>query len=197
MFSNKLLLMTAGAGLILFAAVLCMAANPQSSNPVVVIQTSAGDITVELFRDKAPKTVESFLSYVQSGFYKGTIFHRVIKGFMIQGGGLTATMDRKQTKAPIQNEAGNGLKNERGTIAMARTSEVNSATSQFFINTANNVSLNHTGENPEKFGYAVFGKVIDGLNVVDKIEQTPTATKGAYNDVPVQPIAITGVLLKS
>jgi len=189
--------MTAGAGLILFAAVLCMAANPQSSNPVVVIQTSAGDITVELFRDKAPKTVESFLSYVQSGFYKGTIFHRVIKGFMIQGGGLTATMDRKQTKAPIQNEAGNGLKNERGTIAMARTSEVNSATSQFFINTANNVSLNHTGENPEKFGYAVFGKVIDGLNVVDKIEQTPTATKGAYNDVPVQPIAITGVLLKS
>jgi cyclophilin family peptidyl-prolyl cis-trans isomerase len=193
MFSNKSMFIIAGAGLILLAAVLCVAASPQSANPVVVIQTSSGDITVELFKDKAPKTVENFLSYVQSGFYKGTIFHRVIKGFMIQGGGFTATMDRKQTKAPIQNEAGNGVKNERGTIAMARTTEVNSATAQFFINTANNVSLNHTGES---FGYAVFGKVIDGMNVVDKIEQTPTTTKGTDKDVPVQPIVITGVHLK-
>ena len=196
MFLNKLLLILAGAGLTLFVAMLCMAASPQSSNPVVVIQTSEGDITVELFNDKAPKTVENFLSYVESGFYKGTVFHRVIKGFMIQGGGFTATMDRKQTKAPIQNEADNGLKNERGTIAMARTGEINSATAQFYINTVNNPSLNH-GETPDKFGYAVFGKVIDGMDVVDKIEQTPTATKGTYNNVPVQPISITGVRLKS
>jgi peptidyl-prolyl cis-trans isomerase A (cyclophilin A) len=197
MISSKSMLILAGAGLLLLTAALYAAQTPQNSNPVVVIQTSAGDISVELNRDKAPKTVESFLSYVQSGFYKGTIFHRVIKGFMIQGGGFTATMERKQTKPPIQNEAGNGLKNERGTIAMARTSDVNSATSQFFINTVNNSRLNHTGEAPEQFGYAVFGKVIEGMDVVDKIEQAPTATKGGYNDVPVQPITITGMRLKS
>jgi cyclophilin family peptidyl-prolyl cis-trans isomerase len=197
MFLGKSLFILTGAGLILFSAMLCMAASPQSSNPVVVIQTSAGDITVELFKDQAPKTVANFLSYVQSGFYKGTIFHRVIKGFMIQGGGLTATMDRKQTKTPVQNEAGNGLNNERGTIAMARTGEVHSATSQFFINTMNNVSLNHTGETTEAFGYAVFGKVIDGMNVVDTIEQTPTTSKGTFKNVPAQPMVITGVRLKS
>jgi cyclophilin family peptidyl-prolyl cis-trans isomerase len=198
MFSIKSSLMLAGAALILITAVLCAAQTPQGSNPVVVIQTSAGDITVELFKDKAPKSVENFLSYVESGFYKGTIFHRVIKGFMIQGGGLAATMERKQTKPAIQNEAGNGLSNERGTIAMARTNnDVNSATSQFFINTVNNSRLNHTGEEPSQFGYAVFGKVIAGMDVVDKIEQTPTATKGAYADVPVQPITITGIRVKS
>jgi cyclophilin family peptidyl-prolyl cis-trans isomerase len=125
------------AGLLYLAAALCAAVSPaaESNNPVVVIQTSLGDITVELFKDKAPKTVENFLSYVRDGYYRGTIFHRVIKGFMIQGGGLTPSLARKQTKPPIPNEAGNGLKNERGTIAMARTSDINSATSQFFINT--------------------------------------------------------------
>jgi cyclophilin family peptidyl-prolyl cis-trans isomerase len=120
----------------------------------------------------------------------------VIKGFMIQGGGLTAGLARKQTKAPIPNEAGNGLKNERGTVAMARTGEINSATSQFFINTANNSPLNHRGESPDQFGYAVFGKVLEGMDVVDKIESSATATQGAYQNVPVKPVIIKLVELK-
>jgi cyclophilin family peptidyl-prolyl cis-trans isomerase len=168
----------------------------ESSNPVVVIETTMGSISVELFRDKAPKSVENFLAYVKDGYYRGTVFHRVIKGFMIQGGGLTASLARKQTKPPIPNEAGNGLKNERGTLAMARTSDINSATSQFFINTVNNASLNHRGESPDQFGYAVFGKVIDGMDVVDKIEAVATTTKGSYQNVPVTPVAIKAVVLK-
>lgn len=192
-----LVLMTAVLGL--FAAVLAGAAlsvGAESANPVVVIQTSMGAITVELYKDKAPKTVENFLAYVKDGYYRGTIFHRVIKGFMIQGGGLTASLARKPTRPPIPNEAANGLKNERGTIAMARTSEIDSATSQFFINTVNNASLNHSGTSPDRFGYAVFGKVIDGMDVVDKIENVKTTTKGAYQNVPVTPVIIKTVTLK-
>jgi cyclophilin family peptidyl-prolyl cis-trans isomerase len=184
--------------LVLLVSGLCAsqvyaAANP---NPVVVIQTSMGDITVELFKDKAPKTVENFLGYVKDGYYSGTVFHRVIAGFMIQGGGLTASLERKKTKAPIPNEAANGLKNDRGTLAMARTAQVDSATSQFFINTENNNSLNHTGDSPNQFGYAVFGKVTAGMKVVDAIEGVATATKGVYQNVPVKPVLIKAVILK-
>jgi cyclophilin family peptidyl-prolyl cis-trans isomerase len=177
-------------------ATLCLAAAVpvvESPNPVVVIQTSMGSITVELFKDKAPITVENFLDYVKSGHYEGTIFHRVIKGFMIQGGGFTTGMARKATKPGITNEATNGLKNERGTLAMARTSDVNSATSQFFINVANNVSLNNSGKSPEQFGYAVFGKVISGMDVVDKIAISATRSKGSYQNVPVTPVVINKV----
>jgi cyclophilin family peptidyl-prolyl cis-trans isomerase len=197
MFSKQLVVLF-GAGLTLLIAGLGVAAIPAvpSANPVAVIQTSAGEITVELFKDKAPKTVVNFLSYIQAGFYRGTIFHRVIKGFMIQGGGLTTAMSKKPTKAPIQNEAGNGLLNDRGTIAMARLNEVDSATAQFFINTKDNASLNHSGESPEKFGYAVFGKVIAGMDVVDKIESAETTTKGSYQNVPLQTIVIKNILLK-
>jgi len=184
--------------LVLLVAGLCAsqahaAANP---NPVAVIQTSMGDITVELFKDKAPKTVENFLGYVKDGYYSGTVFHRVIAGFMIQGGGLTAGLERKKTKAPIPNEAVHGLKNDRGTLAMARTAQIDSATSQFFINTENNNSLNHTGDAPNQFGYAVFGKVTAGMKVVDAIEGVATATKGVYQNVPVKPVLIKAVILK-
>lgn len=175
---------------ILFAA---EASAQTGGNPVVVIETSTGNITVELYRDKAPVSVDNFLAYVKSGFYSGTIFHRVIKGFMIQGGGLTADMNRKETKAPITNEAANGVSNARGTIAMARTGEVNSATSQFFINTADNKFLNYKSQEPKDFGYAVFGRVIDGMDVVDKIE----GTKTGQGDVPVQTITIKAVRVKS
>ena len=167
-----------------------------SGNPVVVIKTSVGDITVELFQNKAPKSVENFLAYAESGYYNGTIFHRVIKGFMIQGGGFTPDMTRKPTKSPIQNEANNGLKNTRGTLAMARTSDVNSATSQFFINTVDNTGLDYRGSTPDAYGYAVFGKVTDGMDVVDKIERTATGTKGSYRDVPLQTVLIQSVTLK-
>jgi cyclophilin family peptidyl-prolyl cis-trans isomerase len=188
--------LTAGILLSLSALRTAVGVAAQSSNPVVVIETTMGSISVELFRDKAPKSVENFLAYVKDGYYRGTVFHRVIKGFMIQGGGLTASLARKQTKPPIPNEAANGLKNERGTLAMARTNDINSATSQFFINTVNNASLNHRGESPDQFGYAVFGKVIDGMDVVDKIEAVATTTKGSYQNVPVTPVAIKAVVLK-
>ncbi len=165
----------------------------QEKNPVVVIQTNLGNITVELDPAKAPISVKNFLGYVDEGFYSGTIFHRVIKNFMIQGGGLTADMQGKDTKAPIRNEATNGLSNVRGTIAMARTPEVNSATSQFFINTVdNNQVLDHRGMTPKDFGYAVFGKVIDGMDVVDKIAATPTKP----GDVPEQTVLIKAIVRK-
>jgi peptidyl-prolyl cis-trans isomerase B (cyclophilin B) len=160
--------------------------------PVVVIETSVGDITVELYPDKAPLTVENFLGYVKANFYSGTIFHRVIKGFMIQGGGQTADGQRKPTKAPIRNEATNGLKNTRGTIAMARTGEVNSATAQFFINTVDNGFLDNKGTDPQAFGYCVFGKVTAGMDVVDKIEKASTKP----GDFPVDPVVITAVKMK-
>jgi peptidyl-prolyl cis-trans isomerase B (cyclophilin B) len=159
-------------------------------NPVVLLQTSMGDISLELDAEKAPQTVENFLSYVREGFYDGTLFHRVIDGFMIQGGGLTADMKSKKTRGPIKNEADNGLKNEVGTIAMARTQVVDSATSQFFINTADNEFLNHQGKTPAGYGYAVFGRVTAGMETVQAIAKVPTGSAGMHQDVPRQPVTI-------
>ncbi|HVN72602.1 MAG TPA: peptidylprolyl isomerase [Desulfomonilia bacterium] len=161
-----------------------------AQNPKVVLETSLGNITLELYPDKAPGTVKNFLAYVDEKFYAGTIFHRVISSFMIQGGGFTADMKEKATHNPIRNEADNGLKNDRGTVAMARTPDPNSATSQFFINTKGNTFLNFRSKSPDGYGYCVFGKVIKGLDVVDTIEKTPTTTKGFYQDVPATPVVI-------
>ena len=147
----------------------------------------------ELDADNAPKTVENFLSYVSSGFYDGTIFHRVINNFMVQGGGFTADMEQKAAQAPIENEANNGLKNARGTIAMARTQDPHSATAQFFINVQDNDFLNHTGENMQGWGYAVFGKVTEGEDVLDKIRCVQTGNQAGHQDVPVEPIIIESV----
>lgn len=173
------------------------AMEKKAANPVVVLETSMGDITVELYQGSAPKTVANFLEYVKAGFYKDTIFHRVIKGFMIQGGGLDAQMKQKPTRPPIENEATNGEKNLRGTIAMARTADLNSATAQFFINTVNNAFLDHRTETRDGFGYCVFGKVIAGMDVVDKIESSPTGNTGMYRDVPKSPIVIKNVKVKT
>lgn len=156
----------------------------------VMMTTTVGPMTIELDADSAPKTVENFLSYVAGGFYDGTIFHRVIDNFMIQGGGFTADMEQKSTQAPIENEANNGLKNQRGTIAMARTQDPHSATAQFFINVQDNDFLNHTGENMQGWGYAVFGKVTDGEDVLDKIRGVQTGSQAGHQDVPVEPIII-------
>lgn len=167
-----------------------------TENPVVVIETSKGTIEAELFADKAPISVANFLAYTKDGFYDGTIFHRVIPSFMVQGGGFTAEMEKKPTKAPIKNEATNGLANEPGTLAMARTSIVDSATAQFFINTKNNQFLNHKDTTPRGYGYAVFGKVTEGMEVVQKIEDARTTTKNGMRDVPVETITIESVRLK-
>jgi cyclophilin family peptidyl-prolyl cis-trans isomerase len=161
-----------------------------STRPRVHLETSQGRITLELDPKAAPITSNNFLSYASEGFYDGTIFHRVIKGFMIQGGGFTPDMQRKSTKDPILNEAGNGLKNERGTVAMARTSDPHSATSQFFINTVDNSFLDHKQKTPQGWGYCVFGKVVEGMNVVDAIENVPTTAKGGHGDVPSTPVII-------
>lgn len=158
--------------------------------PVVQLETSMGQITLELNSEAAPKTVENFLTYVNSNHYNGTIFHRVIDGFMIQGGGMDATMDEKSTQAPIENEADNGLTNDIGTIAMARTQDPHSATSQFFINVNDNSFLNHTAKNPMGWGYAVFGKVTDGMDVVNEIKGVSTGNKGYHQDVPKDPVII-------
>ncbi len=164
--------------------------------PRVLISTSAGDIVVELNREKAPLTVENFLGYVEQGFYEGTIFHRVISGFMAQGGGFTADFEQKATRAPVKNEADNGLKNQRGTIAMARTSDPHSATAQFFINTVNNDFLDHRSPTPNGWGYAVFGRVVEGLDVLDKIEAIPTGRGGPFpRDVPSTPVTIDRITL--
>lgn len=165
-------------------------------NPIVVISTSMGDIEAELYADKAPESVKNFLAYAESGHYDGTVFHRVIKGFMIQGGGMTPDMNQKSTKAPIKNEADNGLKNLNGTLAMARTSVVDSATSQFFINVKDNAFLDHKSKTPQGYGYAVFGKVISGMDVVQKIENVSTGNKGMHQDVPVEPVVIKSVTVK-
>lgn len=161
------------------------------SKPLVSIMTNKGEIIVELDSAKAPITVKNFLDYVNSGFYDGTIFHRVIKGFMIQGGGFTPNLERKKTREPIKNEANNRLSNRRGTIAMARTSDPHSATSQFFINTVDNYGLDFKNETMAGWGYCVFGRVIKGMDVVDSIENVPTTTKEMMQDVPVTPIIIT------
>jgi len=169
----------------------------ETTNPIVRIETSMGEIVLELDAANAPITVANFIDYANDGFYEGTVFHRVIDGFMIQGGGLTADMrDKANKKAPIKNEAGNGLKNDRGTVAMARTQVVDSATSQFFINIDDNDFLNHTAPTPQGFGYAVFGKVTDGTDTVDAIRQVSTGNSGMHQDVPVEAITITKVTVE-
>lgn len=173
---------------------LILASSHLFANTMVDMKTSMGNIEIELFDDKAPVSAKNFESYVKSNFYTGTIFHRVIPGFMVQGGGLDANMIEKTTKAPIVNESGNGLKNTRGTLAMARTSNPNSASSQFFINVADNNFLN---KSPMDAGYAVFGKVTKGMDIVDKIVNVPTANYGMHQNVPKQPIKIISVQIKN
>jgi cyclophilin family peptidyl-prolyl cis-trans isomerase len=170
--------------------------RPAPGNPVVVIETSAGTITAELFKDRAPVSVENFLQYVREGHYVGTIWHRVVPGYVIQGGGYSPALVEKATRPPIQNEATNGLSNERGTLAMARTRQARSATSQFYINLANNPSLDHRGFSPDDFGYAVFGRVLEGMDVVDRIAAVRTSSRDGMDTVPVTPVLITGVTEK-
>ena len=159
----------------------------------VRMSTILGDMILELDAEKAPKTVENFVNYATSGFYDGTIFHRVINNFMVQGGGFDADMRQKTTEAPIDNEANNGLKNNRGTIAMARTMDPHSATAQFFINVSDNDFLNHTAENMQGWGYAVFGQVVEGQEVLDKIRVVSTGSQAGHQDVPVDPVVIESV----
>ncbi|MBQ8172784.1 MAG: peptidyl-prolyl cis-trans isomerase [Mailhella sp.] len=163
------------------------------SNPMVLMETSSGDILLELFEDKAPVTVANFLRYVDEEFYSYTIFHRVLKDFMIQGGGYGVRMDEKATHEPIQNEAGNGLSNKRGTLAMARTSEPHSAAAQFFINVVDNDFLDHQDDTPENFGYCVFGQVEDGMDVVDKIAKLKVKAQGEHEAVPLDMVVITRI----
>ena len=180
--------------LLLYAPVAGRAAETAPDTPKapnVRLTTTMGSIVLELYADKAPRTVDNFLQYVKDGFYDGTIFHRVINGFMIQGGGFDKSMTQKSTRAPIQNEADNGLKNEPYTIAMARTSDPHSATAQFYINVADNRPLNFTAKSGSGWGYAVFGKVVEGQETVDKIKAVATASKGMHQNVPVEPVVIT------
>lgn len=173
-----------------------MAGNPDNKGDnmvTVTMETNKGTITLELDADKAPATVENFVSYAKSGHYDGTIFHRVIPGFMIQGGGFDSDMQQKATNAPITNEADNGLKNDNGTIAMARTNDPHSATAQFFINVKNNDFLNYSAPNPRGWGYAVFGRVTDGMDVVQAIEKVATGNSGGHQDVPLEAVVITSV----
>jgi cyclophilin family peptidyl-prolyl cis-trans isomerase len=176
----------------MFLAATALAQTPSAATKVLM-KTSKGDITIELNGAKAPVTVKNFLSYVKDGFYNGTIFHRVISGFMIQGGGVTAEMHEKNAKAPIKNEAGNGLKNLRGTIAMARTMDVDSATCQFFINHKDNAFLDHKNDTPDGFGYCVFGKVVAGTDVVDAIAKVKTGTRRGMENVPLETVTILSV----
>ena len=177
------LVLTAGLALTLNA----------TAAPSVEMRTSAGTIVIELNADKAPVTVDNFLGYVKDGYYNGTIFHRVIEGFMIQGGGFTKEMNEKPTRAPIANEAKNGLANQRGTIAMARRGDPNSATAQFFINVADNAFLDHTAPDIRGWGYAVFGKVTEGMDVVNKITKVATGNQGMHQNVPTTPVVIESV----
>jgi cyclophilin family peptidyl-prolyl cis-trans isomerase len=170
--------------------------QPAPGNPVVLIDTSMGSITIELFQAQAPASVENFLKYVQDGFYPGTIFHRVVSGYVIQGGGYTADLTEKPTRPPVQNEATNGLSNQRGTVSMARTRALRSATAQFFINLADNHSLDHRSYSPDEFGYAVFGRVIAGMDVVDRIAVVQTTVKDGMENVPVTPVVIKGMTVK-
>ena len=174
----------------LITALLLSQLATAQQNPVVILNTTLGDIQIELYPDKAPVTVKNFMNYVNAGHYNGTIFHRVIKGFMIQGGGLDENLNKVGAGMPIRNEADNGLKNLTGTIAMARTNAPHSATDQFFINTNDNTNLDYTSSTPQGWGYAVFGKVTDGMDVVRKIENTPTESRKGRDDVPVQTIKI-------
>jgi cyclophilin family peptidyl-prolyl cis-trans isomerase len=167
--------------------------QPAPGNPVVVIETSAGAITAELFKDRAPVSVENFLQYARDGHYDGTIWHRVVSGYVIQGGGYTPLLTEKATRPPIQNEATNGLSNRRGTLAMARTRQARSATSQFYINLVDNPSLDHRGFAPDDFGYAVFGRVLTGMDVVDRIAAVKVGSRDGMDTVPVTPILIKSV----
>ena len=171
-------------------------AKAMTKNPTVVIKTSKGEIEAELYADKAPITVENFLTYAKAGHYDGTIFHRVIPNFMVQGGGLTPDMNQKATRAPIKNEADNGLKNKTGTLAMARTGVVDSATSQFFINVVDNPFLDHKAKTQQGYGYTVFGTVTKGMDVVKAIEAVKTSNKGMHQDVPVEAVMIEKITVK-
>ena len=177
-------------GIALLTAFAGVAGAEGGKNPVVLMSTSMGEIKIELDAEKAPVTVKNFLDYVEAKHYDGSIFHRVIKGFMIQGGGFDQDMKQRPTKAPIKNEASNGLKNVTGTIAMERTNIVDSATAQFFINVVDNSNLDHKNETPSGFGYAVFGKVVEGMDVVRKIEQVPTTSRMGHQNVPTEPVII-------
>ena len=197
-FRNTLITLSA----VIFVISSCSQSEDVSETPIIeeikmvqaIIKTSVGEIHLELDREKAPVTVDNFVVIAESGYYTDTIFHRVINGFMIQGGGLTADMGNKSSNTqPITNEANNGLPNDRGTIAMARTMEPHSATSQFFINHKDNGFLNHTGENPQGWGYAVFGKVTEGMDVVDAIADVATGSSGGHQDVPLEVINIESV----
>jgi peptidyl-prolyl cis-trans isomerase B (cyclophilin B) len=183
----KSLLPSLAALLLLGLSGQATAAEP---NPQVVLQTSKGDIVIELYPEKAPLTVANFLQYVDDGFYDGTLFHRVIDGFMIQGGGFTDAMEQKPTRAPVANEADNGLRNTIGTLAMARTSDPHSATAQFFINVASNSSLDFREKTPRAWGYAVFGRVLQGMEVVQAIKEVKTGSRGPFRDVPQESVQI-------
>jgi cyclophilin family peptidyl-prolyl cis-trans isomerase len=183
-------------GLLLQAPAPAAPLQPAPGNPVVVIDTSMGTITIELFKDQAPVSTSNFLQYVTENFYPGTVWHRVVPGYVIQGGGFTVDLTEKPTRPPIQNEATNGLGNRRGTVAMARTRTLRSATSQFYINLANNAQLDHRGFSPDVFGYAVFGRVIEGMDVVDRIGAVKTGVKDGMEDVPLEPVIIKSVTEK-
>jgi len=180
----------ANALIVISAMVFTGAEDVAAENPKVLLDTSKGEIVLELYPDKAPDTVKNFLNYVDSKFFDDTIFHRVIPKFMIQGGGFTDDMKQKPTQAPVKNEADTGVKNDRGTIAMARTNDPHSATGQFFINTVDNDFLNHKNKTPQGWGYAAFGKVIKGMDSVDAISAVKTTTRGSYQDVPAEPVVI-------
>ena len=180
--------------LFLFAFAFLFSVAAHAANPRIEMKTSQGTLVIELYQDKAPKSVENFLQYAKDGFFNGTVFHRVIPDFMIQGGGFTMDLKQKETRAPIQNEAEmsskGGLKNDRYTIAMARTGDPHSATAQFFINVKDNAFLNHTAPSGQGWGYCVFGKVVEGMDVVDKIKGVETGSKGFHQDVPVEDVVI-------
>lgn len=178
----------AAVTIMLVSGLFVVSAGAAGKNPIVLMETSQGKVTIELFQKESPLSVKNFLSYVKEGFYNGTTFHRVIPGFMVQGGGFTANMNQKSTGKPIKNEAANGLKNDRGTLAMARTGDPDSATSQFFINLVNNSGLNRP--QPDGHGYAVFGKVIEGMDVVDRIAGVRTGVRMGMRDVPLDPVEI-------
>jgi len=184
---------TAISLLVLLQASTLLSAPKENPNPRVLIKTNMGDITVELFEKEAPVTVKNFLNYVDKKFYDGTVFHRIIPGFVIQGGGYTVDLVKKKTNPPIKNEATNGLKNLKGTLSMARTMDVNSATSQFFINLKDNRSLDHRDNTARGYGYAVFGKVVSGWNVVEKIASMPTTTKKGLKNTPKKPVVIKSI----
>ena len=179
--------------LLLLPLLAAFTASAQNTNPIVIVKTSMGSFNIELYPDKAPETVKNFLLYVDEGFYAGTLFHRVIDGFMIQGGGLDKEMNRKKTREGIVNEAGNKIKNTVGTVAMARTGDPNSATAQFFVNVNDNTPLDYRDSSREGIGYCVFGKVVQGMDVVEKIKAVPTGVKNGMRDVPQTPVVIESI----